>query len=72
MKTVKQHNRRKEHTTEVTEEESKPNKKINLLYIQGASEHLRRTSISTTSKLYSTHLPPLEVFFQKQKIPFQK
>ena len=34
MKTVKQHNRRKEQTTEVTEEESKPNKKINFPYIQ--------------------------------------
>ena len=43
MKTVKQHNRRKERTTEVTEEESKPNKKINLPYIQGTSEQLRRT-----------------------------
>ena len=43
MQTVKQHNRRKEQTTEVTEEESKPNKKINLPYIQGASsEQLRR------------------------------
>ena len=30
MKTIKQHNRRKERTTEVIEEESKPNKKINL------------------------------------------
>ena len=43
MKTAKQHNRRKEQTTEVTEEESKPNKKINLPYIQGASKQLRRT-----------------------------
>ena len=47
MKTVKQHNRRKERITEVTEEESKPNKKINPPlpppYIQGASEQLRRT-----------------------------
>ena len=29
-------------------------------------------SISTTSKLHSTHLPPLEVFNQSQKIPFQR
>ena len=36
MKTVKQHNRRKERTTEVTEEKSKPNRKINLPYIQEA------------------------------------
>ena len=43
MKTVKQHNRRKEETTEVTEEESKPNKKINFPHIKGASEQLRRT-----------------------------
>ena len=43
MKTIKQHNRRKERTTEVTEAESKPNKKINVPYIQGASEQLRRT-----------------------------
>ena len=43
MRTVKQHNRRKERTAEVTEEESKPNKKINLSYIQGASEQPRRT-----------------------------
>ena len=43
MKTIKQHNSRKEQTTEVTEEESKPNKKVNLPYIQGASEQLRRT-----------------------------
>ena len=31
------------NTTEVTEEAFKPNKKINLPYIQGASEQLRRT-----------------------------
>ena len=43
MKTVDQNNRRKEQTPEVTEEESKPNKKINLPYIQGANEQLRRT-----------------------------
>ena len=43
MKTVEQHNKRKEQTTEVTEEESKPNKKITLPCIQGASEQLRRT-----------------------------
>ena len=43
MKVIKQPNRRKERTTEVTEEESKLNKKINLPYIQGASEQLRRT-----------------------------
>ena len=43
MKTVKQHNRRKQRTTKVTEVESKPNKKINLSYVQGATEQLRRT-----------------------------
>ena len=41
MKTIKQHNRRKERTTEVTEEESQANK--NQVNIQGASEQLRRT-----------------------------
>ena len=49
MKTIKQHNRRKEQTTE---EESRPNKQINLPYVQGVSEQLRRTfnkySIKTT------------------------
>ena len=29
-------------------------------------------SISTTSKLHSTYLPLLEVFYQSQKIPFQR
>ena len=72
MKTVKQHNRRKEQMTEVTEEESKPNKKINLPYIQGASEQLKRTFNKYNTKLHSTHLPPLEVFCQRQKIPFQR
>ena len=43
MKTAKQHNRRKEQTTKVTEEESKPNKKINLPYVPGANEQVRRT-----------------------------
>ena len=59
MKTVKLHNRRKERTTEVTEEESKLNKKIDLPYIQGASEQLRRTfskyNIKTTFYKPTTH-----------------
>ena len=43
MKTIKQHKRRKERTKEVIEEKSKENKKINLPYIQGPSEQLRKT-----------------------------
>ena len=62
MKTIKQHNRRKERTTEVTEEESKHSEKITLSYMQEQMNNLEEHSISTTSKLHSTHLPPLEVF----------
>ena len=72
MKTVEQHNRRKERTTEVTEEESKPNKKINLPYIQGASEQLRRTfnkyNIKTTFYTPTT----LRSLLSKPKDPIPK
>ena len=57
MKTFKQNNRRKEQTTEVAEEESKPNKKINLPCIQGASEQLRRTLGLLPHFPHFTHLP---------------
>ena len=33
--------------------------------------NLEELSKRTTSKLHSTHLPPLEAFYQSQKIPFQ-
>ena len=72
MKTVKQHNRRKEQTAEVTEKESKPNKKINLPYIQGASEQLRRTfnkyNIKTTFYTPTT----LRSLLSKPKDPIPK
>ena len=72
MKTIKQHKRRKERTTEVTEEEFKPNKKINLPYIQGASEQLRRTfnkySIRTTFYTPTT----LRRLLSKPKDPIPK
>ena len=67
MKTVKQCNRRKEQATEVTEEESKPKKKSTSPTSKEQVKNLEELSISTTSKLHSTHLPPLEVFYQSQK-----
>ena len=72
MKTIKQHSRRKERTTKVTEEESKPNKKINLPYIQGESEQLRRTfnkyNIKTTFYTPTT----LRSLLSKPKDPIPK
>ena len=72
MKTVKQHNGRKEQIAEVTKEESKPNKKINLPYIQGASEQLRRTfnkyNIKTTFYTSTT----LGSLLSKQEDPIPK
>ena len=68
----KQYNRGKERTTEVTEEESKPNKKINLPYIQGASEQLKRTfnkyNIKTTFYTPTT----LRSLLSKPKDPIPK
>ena len=72
MKTVKQHSRKNEQTRKVTEEESKPNKKINLPYIQGASEQLRRTfnkyNIKTTFYTPAT----LRSLLSKPKDPIPK
>ena len=42
QRTVKKHNRRKEHPRERPEEEPKQTKSINLPYIQGLSEQLKR------------------------------
>ena len=72
MKTVKQHNRRKEQTAEVTEEKSKPNKKINLPYMQEAREQLGRTfnkyNIKTTFYTPTT----LRSLLSKPKYPIPK
>ena len=72
MKTVKQHNRRKEQTTEVTQEESKPNKKIKLPYIPRANEQVRRTfekyNIKTTFYTPTT----LRSLLSKPKDPIPK
>ena len=72
MKTIKQHNRRKERTTQVAEDESKPNKKIHLPYIQGASEQLRRTFNKYNIK--STFYTPttLRSLLSKPKDPIPK
>ena len=72
MKTVKQCNRRKEHTTEVTEEESKPSNKINLPYIQGASEQLGR--IFNKCSIKATFYTPttLRSLLSKPKDPIPK
>ena len=72
MKTVKQNNRRKEQTTEVTEEESKPNMKINLPYIQGESEQLRRTFNRYKTKTTFFTPATLESLLSRPKIPFQR
>ena len=72
MKTIKQHNRRKERTTEVTEEESQPNKKINLPYIQGASEQLRRTFNKYNIKATFYTPTTLRSLLSKPKDPIPK
>ena len=72
MKTIKQHNRRKVRTTEVTEEESKPNKKINLPYIQGASEQLRRTFNKYNMKTTFYTPTTLRSLLSKPKDPIPK
>ena len=72
MKTVKQHNRRKEQTTEVKKEESKANKKINLPYIQVASEHLKRTFIKYNIKTTFYTSTALRSLLSKPKDPTRK
>ena len=45
QRTVKKHNRRKEQPRERSEEEPKQTKSINLPYIQGVSEQLKRAQL---------------------------
>ena len=73
QRTVKKHNRRKEQPRERPEEEPKQTKSINLPYIQGVSEQLKRAQHqSTTSKQHSTPRQPLEVYYQNQRNPYQR
>ena len=69
QRTVKKHNRRKEQPRERPEEEPKQTKSVNVPYIQGVSEQLKRAEplISTTSKQHSTPRQPSEVYYQNQR-----
>ena len=72
QRTVKKHNRRKEQPRERPEVEPKQTKSINLPYIQGVSEQLKRAlnkrNIKTTFQTQTTS----EFYYQNQKTPYQR
>ena len=72
QRTVKKHNRRKEHPREHPEEEPKQTKSINLPYIQGVSEQLKRALNKHNIKATFYTQTTLRSLLSKPKDPIPK
>ena len=72
QRTVKKHNRRKEQPRERPEEEPKETKNINLPYIQGLNEQLKRALNKHNIKATFYTQTTLRSLLSKPKDPFQR